>query len=97
MNETTEVTVIARAKAKPGHEEELERALRTNADSSRCEGGCVSYAVLRGDDGTFMTVERWATRSDADTHMTTPHVQSLLATIGPLLDGAPEITVMREV
>jgi quinol monooxygenase YgiN len=93
----SEVTIIARAKAKPGHEEEMERALRANADSSRCEGGCVSYSVLRGDDGTFMTVERWATRADADSHMTTPHVQTLLQTIAPLLDGAPEISVMREV
>ncbi|HYG79184.1 MAG TPA: putative quinol monooxygenase [Pyrinomonadaceae bacterium] len=93
----SEVTVIARAKAKPGHEEEMERALRANAESSRCEGGCVSYSVLRGDDGTFMTVERWATRADADSHMTTPHVQTLLQTIAPWLDGAPEISVMREV
>ena len=93
----SEVTIIARAKAKPGHEEEMERALRVNAESSKCEGGCVSYSVLRGDDGTFMTVERWATRADADSHMTTPHVQTLLQTIAPLLDGSPEISVMREV
>ena len=93
----SEVTIIARARARPGHEEEMERALRVNAESSKCEGGCVSYSVLRGDDGTFMTVERWATRADADSHMTTPHVQTLLQTIAPLLDGAPEISVMREV
>lgn len=93
----SEVTIIARARAKPGHEEEMERALRVNAETSKCEGGCVSYSVLRGDDGTFMTVERWATRADADSHMTTPHVQTLLQTIAPLLDGAPEISVMREV
>ena len=93
----SEVTIIARAKAKPGSEDEMERALRANAEASRCEGGCVSYSLLRGDDGTFMAVERWATRADADSHMTTPHVQTLLQTIAPLLDGAPEISVMREV
>lgn len=93
----SEVTIIARAKVKPGREEEMERALRENAETSRCEDGCVSYSVLRGDDGTFMTVERWATRAAADTHLTTPHVQTLFAAIGPLLDGAPEISVMREV
>ena len=93
----SEVTIIARAKAKPGSEEEMERALRENAETSRCEGGCVSYSVLRGDDGTFMTVERWATRADADSHMTTPHVQTLLHTIAPLLAAPPEISVMREV
>lgn len=93
----SEVTIIARAKAKPGSEEEMERALRTNAETSRCESGCISYSVLRGDDGTFMTVERYATRADADSHMTTPHVQTLFATITPLLDGTPEISVLREV
>ena len=93
----SEITVVARAKARPGTEEEMERALRENAEASRCEGGCVSYSVLRGDDGVFMTVERWRTRADADQHMTTPHVQQLFAAITPFLDGAPEITVFREV
>ncbi|HYC91609.1 MAG TPA: putative quinol monooxygenase [Thermoanaerobaculia bacterium] len=93
----SEVTVVARAKFRPGTEEEAERALRANAESSRSEDGCVSYAVLRGDDGAFMTVERWRTRADADQHMTTPHVQQLLATITPLLVAPPEITVYREV
>jgi quinol monooxygenase YgiN len=93
----SEVTVIARAKAQPGHEEEVEGALRTNADASRQESGCVSYTVLRGDDGTFMTVERWRTRADADHHMNTPHVHTLLATVVPILTAAPEIAFLREV
>jgi quinol monooxygenase YgiN len=93
----SEITVVARAKAQPGREEEMEQALRVNAETSRCEGGCISYSVLRGDDGIFMTVERWRTRADADQHMTTPHVQTLLSTIAPLLAAPPEISVMREV
>ena len=93
----SEVTVVARAKFRPGTEEEAERALRANAETSRSEAGCVSYSVLRGDDGAFMTVERWRTRADADQHMTTPHVQQLLAAITPLLAAPPEITVYREV
>lgn len=93
----SEVTVIARAKVKPGLEEEMERALRENADASRCEAGCVSYAVLRGDDGVFMTIERFQTHADVDAHMSAPHVQTLLRTITPLLAAPPEISVMREV
>jgi quinol monooxygenase YgiN len=42
-------------------------------------------------------VERWNSRSDFDQHMTTPHVQTLLQTIGPMLAAPPEIQVMREV
>ncbi len=93
----SEVVVIARARAQRGREEEMERALRSNAEASRCEGGCLSYSVLRGDDGVFMAVERWQSRGDFDQHMAAPHVAELFAAIGPLLDGAPEIQVMREV
>ncbi|MEO8383014.1 MAG: putative quinol monooxygenase [Acidobacteriota bacterium] len=93
----SEITVVARAKVKPGLEDEMERALRENAEASRCEGGCLAYSVLRGDDGAFMTVERWRTRADVDQHMAAPHVQTLFAAIGPLLEGAPEITMYKEI
>jgi quinol monooxygenase YgiN len=93
----SEITVVARAKVQPGREEEVASALRTNAEASRRESGCVSYTVLRGEDGSLMTLERWRTRADLDQHMTTPHVQTLFATIGPLLASAPEITVFHEV
>ncbi|HYC62783.1 MAG TPA: putative quinol monooxygenase [Thermoanaerobaculia bacterium] len=93
----SEVVVIAYAKAQPGREDEIERALRENAATSRNEAGCVSYAVLRGDDGTFMTLERWRSREEVDQHMTTAHVQLLLQTIVPMLAAPPQISVMKEV
>jgi len=93
----SEVVVIARAKAQPGREEEMAEVLRRNAETSRCEEGCVSYSVLRGDEGTFMTVERWASRGHVDSHMATPHVQTMLHTIAPMLAAPPDIQVLREV
>ena len=93
----SEVVVVARAKAQPGREAEMESALRADADSSRREGGCISYSVLRGDDGVFMTVERWNTRGDFDQHMGAPHVQTLLQTIAPMLAGPPDIQVLQEI
>ena len=93
----SEVVVIAQAKVQSGREEEVARALRANAEASRQEEGCISYAVLRGDAGTFMTVERWASRADVDRHMGTPHVQQLLQSIGPMLAAPPSIEVMVEV
>jgi len=93
----SEVVVIAQAKVQPGREAELAEALRANADASRREEGCISYAVLRGDEGTFMTVERWNSRADVDRHMGTPHVQQLLQTIAPMLAAPPSIEVMVEV
>jgi quinol monooxygenase YgiN len=93
----SEIVVVARAKAQPGQEDEMERALRANAEASRGDDGCISYSVLRGDEGMFMAVERWRSKSDFDRHMTTPHVQQLLQAIGPLVAGPPEIQVMKEV
>lgn len=95
----SELTVIARARAQAGRETEMEAALRTNAEASRGEAGCLSYSVLRGaEDGQlFMTVERWRSKADADQHMTTPHVQTLFATITPMLASTPEIVAYVEV
>ena len=92
----SEVVVIARAKAQSGREEDMAEALRANAAVSRTEEGCVSYSVLRGDEGMFMTVERWKTRGHVDQHIATPHVQNLLRTITPLVAGPPDIQVLEE-
>jgi quinol monooxygenase YgiN len=94
---SSDVIVIARAKAQSGREEEIQLALTGNAEASRREAGCVSYWVVRADDGTFMTIERWRSHLDFDQHMTTPHVQLLLQTIMPMVDGPPEIKVLKEV
>ena len=91
------IVVIARATALPGKAEEIEDALRDNAEASRREAGCLEYKVLRAEDGTFMTYERWSSHPDFDQHMTTAHVQLLLQTIMPLVAGPPEIKVLREV
>jgi quinol monooxygenase YgiN len=93
----SEIVVIARARVQPGHEADMEAALQNNAASSRCEEGCLSYSVLRGDNGAFMTVERWRSHSDFDQHMAAPHVQNLLRAISPWLAEPPEIQVLREV
>lgn len=93
----SEVVVVAQAKVQPGREDEVAQALRANAEASRREEGCIAYAVLRGDQGTFMTVERWKSRADVDKHMGTPHVQQLLQTIVPMLTAPPSIDVMVEV
>jgi quinol monooxygenase YgiN len=93
----SDLVVIARAKAQPGREAELQQALVANAAASRNDAGCVSYSVLRGDGGVFMALERWSSRPEFDQHMTTGHVQTLLQTIMPLLTGPPEIQVLQEV
>jgi quinol monooxygenase YgiN len=92
-----ELTVIARAKAKPGHEADLERAMRAVVGPSHDEQGCLRYTVHRsvGDPASFVTVERWASKEAMDRHFTAPHTQSLLKQIPELLVEPPDISVFE--
>lgn len=92
-----QVVVVARARVQSGHEDETQGALMENAAASLKEPGCVSYWVLRGEGGLFMTVERWRSRVDVDQHMAAPHVAALLQTIAPLLAEPPVIETLDEV
>jgi len=93
-----DLIVIARARVQPGRESELEAALQTVAAASRTEAGCVVYSVLRGtqERDLYMTHERWRSEADFAQHMATPHVQTLLQTIGPMLAAPPEILQLSE-
>ena len=43
-----------------------------------------------------MTIERWRSRADVESHMATPHVQTLLHTITPMLAAPPDIQILEE-
>lgn len=90
----SELTVIARAKVKPGQEPVFESAMREVARATHSEPGCLRYAIHRGveDPSTFVVVERWKSKSDLDQHLASAHVQAFFGKIQPLLAGAPEIT-----
>jgi quinol monooxygenase YgiN len=66
-----DVVVIATAKAKPGNESELERALREVAKPTRQQPGCVRFSLYRSEDdpGVVVGVERWKTKADHDRHL----------------------------
>ena len=84
-----ELTVIARVKAKPGKEAELEQALRAVVGPTHAEPGCLRYALHRstGDPATFVMVERWVSKAALDQHLETPHLKALRAKFGDLLEG----------
>ena len=92
-----ELTVIARAKAKPGREADLERALRAMVGPSHDEQGCVRYTVHRsvGDRSNFATVERWTSKEAIDRHFAAPHTQALMARIPELLAEPPDISIFE--
>lgn len=92
------LTVLARARALPGKEQEMERALLENAAESRKEDACLHYSVIRqaDDPAVYGTVERWRSKEDLDRHMQSPHVQRLFAALADVLAGAPEIGAYEE-
>ncbi|HET7434774.1 MAG TPA: putative quinol monooxygenase [Thermoanaerobaculia bacterium] len=93
------ITVIARGRALPGKEQDMEKALVDNAIESRKEAACVDYQVIHSldDPAVFGTVERWRSKEDLDRHMQTPHVQRLFAALGPVLAEPPQIGAFEEV
>jgi quinol monooxygenase YgiN len=84
-----ELTVIARLKARPGKEAELEQALRAAVAPTHEEPGCLRYALHRSTDdpATFLLVERWVSKAALDQHMETPHLKALRGKFKELLDG----------
>lgn len=92
-----ELTVVARAKAKPGKEKELEKELRAVVEPTHREAGCLRYALHRStqDPGLLIMIERWASRETWDRHFATPHIQKLLEKIPDLIVSPPEISVLE--
>lgn len=94
-----ELTVLARAKAKPGFEAALERELRAVVAPTHEEPGCLRYGLHRSveDPAAFVMVERWASKEALDRHFTTPHVKTLLKNVAELVAAPPEITIYEPV
>ena len=89
------LTVMARAKAKPGREAELEQAMRAVVVPTHQESGCLRYALHRSllDPSIFMIVEHWTSKEAVDQHFATAHVQALLRQVPELLSEPPDITL----
>jgi len=89
------LTVVARAKAKPGREAELEQAMRAIVAPTHQEPGCVRYTVHRSltDPGVFLTVEHWTSKEAVDRHFAADYVQALLKKVPDLLIDPPDITL----
>ena len=91
----SEITVIARGKAKPGRGDELERILRTCVAPTHDEPGNLHYSLHRSveDPDVIVGVERWASQDALDAHFATPHIKIAIDETGPILVAPPEVQV----
>ncbi|MCK4885857.1 MAG: antibiotic biosynthesis monooxygenase [Planctomycetes bacterium] len=76
----TNVIIIAKAKAKPGMEEEVKKELMALIGPTRSEEGCVQYNLHQSADNpsVFMFYENWISQEAFNEHIQTMHLQSLL-------------------
>jgi len=94
---TTEIVVLATARAKPGKEAVLERALRDAAGPTRAQRGCIHFELFRSvqDPAVITALERWATKEDHERHLQGEHVKTLVAKFGGILAAPPEIVPLQ--
>ena len=90
-----EVVVVGSFSARPGKEREAEEAFRAVLEPTHAEQGCVLYALHRGvDDPRRLTfIERWDSREALDAHLSSPHIDELLARADDLFGDSAEIVV----
>lgn len=94
------LTVVAKLKVQPGKEAEFERACRSMIEYVKtAERDTLSYVLHRArkDPTTFLFYERYSDRAALDVHTRSAQMAELFSTIGPLLDGAPEIETYEEI
>lgn len=81
--------VVAVAKAKAGHENELKSRIEGVAKASWEEPGVISYAVhdVQDQPGSFMMVEVYASDQAFQDHLETEHVKALIADLPGMVEG----------
>ena len=92
-----ELMVLATARARPGKEGELERALRDVAAPTRAQHGCLQFEIYRSasEPGTLTALERWSSPQDHQRHLQGDHVKTLMARFEGILAAPPEIAVLK--
>jgi quinol monooxygenase YgiN len=93
MAKKSDLVIIATAKAKPGREKELEKALRDVAIPTRSQPGSVAFSLYRSKESPSIIVgfERWASEKDHAKHLQGAHVQKLMAAMADVLAEPPQI------
>jgi quinol monooxygenase YgiN len=95
---TMAITVVARLKARPGSEAQLEQAFRKMIPAVRSEAETLQYVLHRSvqDPTVFVFYEVYQDQDALGFHSRTAHMKEMSSAIGPLLDGRPQIDVLTE-
>jgi quinol monooxygenase YgiN len=97
MVKSTQIVVLATAKERQGKEAELQQAMLDVAAPTRAQQGCLQFELYRSahDPAAITAFERWSSLEDHERHLRGDHVKALIAKLGGLLAGPPELVIMR--
>jgi quinol monooxygenase YgiN len=93
------IALIARIKAKPGSENDLEAAFRDMIKKVRAaEPGCQAYVLHKAnqDPTQFVWYEVYSDQAAFDNHRKTDHMKEMGTRIKDLLDGRPQVEMLSE-
>lgn len=93
---TKPFTMIVHLKTKDGAGPKFETAFSKALKPTRAEKGCHAYELNRDTKTptSYVLYERWQNLAALEAHLKTPHITALLAELGDLLDGPPELRVL---
>jgi quinol monooxygenase YgiN len=82
-----QITTIARLKAKPGAESQLEDVLKSLIEPTRAESGCIDYTMHRDveEPGVYYFYDNWRSQEDLDAHFEMPHMKRIIEMAPELL------------
>ena len=93
------LVVMTPAKAKPGKEQAVLRALGDVAKAGRIQSGCVEYRSFCSAEDSAVTVnfERWSSKEERDAFLAGPDVKKFIAAITGAFVESPQPVSYREI
>lgn len=93
------VYTIAVLPAKEGRIDDLLTTLRSLADATRQEHGCIEYGFYQDSErpNTVISFERWVDMAAEDSHWETPHLKNAMTAMGEILETEPQIFKTKHV
>ena len=90
------VVVVATLTVKPESVDTVRDILTRAVEEVHDEPGCQVYSLHQSGE-TFVFVEQWADAESLKTHSGAPAVAEFFGTVGSLLDGAPDVKVLKTI
>ena len=93
------LTVVARIRAKPEKEREVQQVLLGLVTHTRAEAGCINYDlhVSQDDPALFLFYENWSSKAHLDAHAHSTHIQAFRSRAAELLAEPVEVKLFRMV